>query len=199
MMGETAITGRFANASSTPATRRIGSMLTQGFEGQITTRSAFSMASSTPEAGAGSPPKRKPVTAGSQVEQWVETECELPAGQHDWQVWFVNEYQDPQTGAARWFWLHEFSIEGPLETTVGPDRDATLQLLVQTGRRLFRRPLSPDEQHHLSELIDTARALGQFFLGAIGHLMNPLLFGAWAQQKKVPWASTPCPTTLHPQ
>ena len=39
------------------------------------------------------------VTVQSQAEQWLETKCELTAGKHDWQVWFVNEYTDPETRA----------------------------------------------------------------------------------------------------
>jgi hypothetical protein len=101
------------------------------------------------------------VTAGSQTEQWIETDCDLPSGEHDWQVWFLNEFKDPQSGAERWLWLHEFSIEGPQATDVGPDRDELLQLLTQTGRRLFRRRLTDGEQRKLSELLNASLAVGQ--------------------------------------
>lgn len=95
------------------------------------------------------------VTAKSQAEEWVETICELPQGEHDWQVWFINEYTDPKTDAQRWFWLHEFTVEGPLENDYGLSPDETIKLLKQTGRRLYRRPLTKEESQKLAELVKT--------------------------------------------
>jgi hypothetical protein len=100
------------------------------------------------------------VTVGSQVEQWIETECELPAGEHDWQVWFLNEFKDPQTGAERWFWFHEFSVEGPLTADVGPTQPQAVAALARTGRLLFRRPLADDERRKLSQLVEAATSAG---------------------------------------
>jgi hypothetical protein len=100
------------------------------------------------------------VTVGSQVEQWIETECELPTGEHDWQVWFLNEFKDPQSGVERWFWFHEFSLEGPLDAEVGPTRRQVVETLERTGRRLFRRPLNERELEKISKLIDTAESAG---------------------------------------
>jgi hypothetical protein len=91
----------------------------------------------------------------------VETVCRLPAGRHDWQVWFINEYQDPQSGAERWFWLHEFTIEGPLEVDGELSRDEVVSAIRQTGRRLFRRPLKEDEQEKLDGLVDSLIASGE--------------------------------------
>jgi hypothetical protein len=96
------------------------------------------------------------VTAKSQAEQWIETRCELPAGQHDWQVWFVNEYEDPETKAERWFWLHEFTIAGPLDGDYGLSRGAATDLLQTTARRLFRRPLTDEENERLQGLVNSA-------------------------------------------
>ncbi|MGN6136706.1 MAG: DUF1587 domain-containing protein, partial [Aureliella sp.] len=93
------------------------------------------------------------ITAGSQVEQWIETTCELPAGEHDWQVWFINEYKDAESGAERFFWLHEFSIEGPLERAHGLTRDQVDQVLKQAARRLFRRPLAEQETGKIERLV----------------------------------------------
>lgn len=115
------------------------------------------------------------VTAGSQVEQWIETIGELPAGQHDWQVWFVNEHKDPQSGAERYFWLHEFSMEGPLEGTYGFTRDEAFALLKQSGRRLFRRPITNDEAEKLARLVDSAIATGQPPAVALGVGLEALL------------------------
>ncbi|HUE70006.1 MAG TPA: DUF1592 domain-containing protein [Pirellulaceae bacterium] len=101
------------------------------------------------------------VTAASQAEQWVETKCQLPVGELDWQVWFVNEYKDPQTNAERWFWLHEFTIEGPLAGDYGLSREEAADVLEQAGRRLFRRPLASDESQKLARLLNSAIAAGQ--------------------------------------
>jgi hypothetical protein len=107
------------------------------------------------------------VTARAQVEQWVEAESELPAGQHDLQAWFVNPYQDRQSGAERWFWLHEFSIEGPLGGPYGPAPDDAVRLLLQTGRRAFRRPLQSDESDKLTRLVDAVLVDGETPLEAV--------------------------------
>jgi hypothetical protein len=115
------------------------------------------------------------VTAGSQVEQWIETTTELSAGQHDWQVWFVNEYQDSASGAERFFWLHEFSIEGPLAAEYGLTREEALPLLKQTARRLFRRPLATAESEKLSRLFNSAITAGQSPLAALGVGLEALL------------------------
>lgn len=115
------------------------------------------------------------VTAGSQVEQWVETQCELPAGQYDWQVWFINEFKDPQTGAERWFWLHEFSIEGPLDGDYGITRTEAIELVNQTGRRLFRRPLTTEEAAKLLHLLDSVIAGGETPQAAVRVALETLL------------------------
>lgn len=100
------------------------------------------------------------VSVGSQVEQWIETECELPAGEHDWQVWFLNEFKDPQTAAERWFWFHEFSLEGPQTSVVAPSQRDLVETLARTGRRLFRRPLNEQERRKLLQLVDAAQSAG---------------------------------------
>ena len=98
------------------------------------------------------------VTAPSQAEQWIEAKCELTPGELDWQVWFVNEFKDPQTGAERWFWLHEFTIEGPLQQTQELTRDQSLALLEKVGMRLFRRPLDDSQRQKIIRLYDSVLA-----------------------------------------
>jgi hypothetical protein len=105
----------------------------------------------------------------------VETEYDLPAGEHDWQVWFVNEYKDPQSGAERWFWLHEFTIEGPLEGEYGLARDEALALLRQTGRRVFRRPLEEEESRKLAQLLDSTLAAGESPLTGVQVALQAML------------------------
>lgn len=101
------------------------------------------------------------VTVGSQAEQWIETECDLPAGEHDWQVWFLNEFKDPRSGEERRLWLHEYSVEGPLDAPVGPTQAELVEALTRTGRRLYHRPLTVDEVAKLKRLIAAAAAAGQ--------------------------------------
>jgi hypothetical protein len=115
------------------------------------------------------------VTAGSQVEQWVESTCELPAGQHDWQMWFINEFKDEQTGAERWFWLHEFTIEGPLDQAPRLTHDQAKALLTSAGRRLFRRPLTRDESGKLEVLLDSSLAAESSPLAAVGLVLEAQL------------------------
>lgn len=92
------------------------------------------------------------VTAGSQIEQWIDTTCQLPEGEHDWQVWFTNEYKDLESGVERFFWLHELSIEGPLERAHGLSRDQIVQILQRAARQLFRRPLEKQEAAQIDRL-----------------------------------------------
>ncbi len=115
------------------------------------------------------------VSAGSQVEQWIESVSELPAGEHDWQVWFINEHKDAQTGAERYFWLHEFSIEGPLAKDYGLTGEEALAVLKQSGRRLFRRPLADDEAEKLTRLFHSAVAAGRSPREALGVGLEALL------------------------
>ena len=71
MIGEIATTGarQAAIAARMPGTARIGSMLMNGFDGQITTASSCSLASAAQSAGVGrasaAPWNSKPVTFGA--------------------------------------------------------------------------------------------------------------------------------------
>jgi hypothetical protein len=115
------------------------------------------------------------VTAPSQAEQWIETECQLVAGELDWQVWFLNEFKDAQTGAERWLWLHEFTIEGPLQDANELTRDQSLTLLKKAGLRLFRRPLTADEQQKLTQLYDQLLTTEATPREAVGLVLEALL------------------------
>lgn len=107
------------------------------------------------------------VTARAQAEQWIETQCQLPAGEYDWQVWFINEHKDARTGMERWFWLHEFTIEGPSGDEDGLSRDEVLEQLKRTGRRLFREPLSDNDSGKITRLVDSALTSGESTVGAL--------------------------------
>ncbi len=115
------------------------------------------------------------VTAGSAVAQDFVFERELPAGQEDLQAWFVNDFKDPQTGAERWLWLHELTIEGPLSTGLGVAASEVPGLLAQTGRRLFRRPLQAGEKARLAAMTRSAETAGEDALGALRAGLESLL------------------------
>ena len=115
------------------------------------------------------------VTAGSAVAQDFVFERELSAGQDELQVWFVNEFKDAQSGAERWLWLHELSIEGPLKADLGLRAEEVPALLEQTGRRLFRRPLLAEEKAKLTKLARAAEVAGEDVFGTLRLGLESLL------------------------
>jgi hypothetical protein len=81
------------------------------------------------------------ITAKDQAPQWFKAEADLPAGKHEIQVWFLNDFYDEKTRQDRNFWLHQLTIEGPVDSPEGGINSANLTALVEKlGTRLFRRP-----------------------------------------------------------
>ena len=115
------------------------------------------------------------VTAGSAVAQDFVFERELSAGQDELQVWFFNEFKDAQSGAERWLWLHELSIEGPLKADLGLRAEEVPALLEQTGRRLFRHPLLAEEKAKLTKLARAAEVAGEDVFGTLRLGLESLL------------------------
>jgi len=85
------------------------------------------------------------ITAKSQAPQWFNTEVELPAGKHEIQVWFLNDFYDEKTHEDRNFWLHQLTVEGPLGQPGGIAAEDVPALVDKLGQRLFRRPLREAE------------------------------------------------------
>jgi hypothetical protein len=116
-----------------------------------------------------------PITTKAQAPQWIEFDAQLPAGEHDVQIWFVNAFRDEKSGAERWLWLHEFKVEGPTERGSGLARGELPELLSKVGRRLDRRPLTSDEQAKLIALADAAQQAGEPPLGALRLCIEAML------------------------
>ncbi len=107
------------------------------------------------------------VTAAEQRPEWIECEAELEAGTPQLQVWFVNAFRDEARKAERWLWIHEFSIEGPLREGDLVARAEVPGLLETVARRLWRRPLRPEETKRLAELASRSEKAGQPPLGTL--------------------------------
>lgn len=115
------------------------------------------------------------VTTGSGITQDFLFERELLAGKDELQVWFVNEFKDAQSGAERWLWLHELTVEGPLAAGLGLRTEEVPALLEQTGRRLFRRPMAANEKAKLTKLARAAEAAGEDAFGTLRLGLESLL------------------------
>uniref|UniRef100_UPI003784B0D0 DUF1592 domain-containing protein n=1 Tax=Prosthecobacter sp. TaxID=1965333 RepID=UPI003784B0D0 len=86
------------------------------------------------------------ITAKDQAPQWFKAEADLPAGKHEIQVWFLNDFYDEKTRQDRNFWLHQLTIEGPVDTEGGITSANMSALVEKLGTRLFRRPIGDEEK-----------------------------------------------------
>lgn len=131
------------------------------------------------------------VTAKDQAPQWFECTARLPAGQHDLQVWFLNDFWDAKTQADRNLWLHEVNIR---QTDVpGAVAGADLpRLISRLGERTFRRPLTAEESARWTALAQENNKLGGSTLESLelaleGMLMSPsFLFRGGAKTASPP-------------
>jgi hypothetical protein len=115
------------------------------------------------------------IRAAEQRHEILEAEVDLAAGDHVLQAWFLNPFRHEASRAERLFWLHEFSVEGPLRADAVLVHADTAPLLVRTARRLFRRPLAPEEARRIGDLARTAEAAGLDPLGALRQGLVALL------------------------
>ncbi len=84
------------------------------------------------------------VTTKDQAPQWFECKAALPAGRHEMQVWFLNDFYDDKTKADRNLWIHELYVR----QLGAPDalKASELPTLVERmASRLFRRPMTASE------------------------------------------------------
>lgn len=117
------------------------------------------------------------VTTKDQAPQWFECKAELPAGMHELQVWFLNDFYDEKTKADRNLWIHEVHVRQPgASNTLGA---AEMPALIERmTTRLFRRPSTVDEKTKWSSLAaaalkEDASALETLEIVLEGMLMSP--------------------------
>lgn len=115
------------------------------------------------------------ITAKNQAPQWFTTEAELPAGKHEIKVWFLNDFYDEKTHQDRNFWLHELSIEGPVDQPGGIAKSEVHTLVDRLGARLFRRPLREQEKTKWHGVADLGLKEGLLPLDSLGHVLRGML------------------------
>ena len=115
------------------------------------------------------------VTAKEQAPQWFQAEAELPAGKHQIEVWFLNDYYDEKTRQDRNFWLHELTITGPVSEAGGIAAADMPRLVEKLATRVFRRPATEAEKQKWASIAALALKEGESPLGAIGYALRGML------------------------
>ncbi len=116
------------------------------------------------------------VTAKNQAPQSFSVEAELPAGSHELQVWFLNDYYEPDTKADRNLWVHQVRLEGPLNEKNNYLAAAEVpDLVTRMGNRLFRRPMREDEKTLWLGLAQMAMKEGESPLGSLRYVLEGML------------------------
>ncbi|MBE7493446.1 MAG: DUF1592 domain-containing protein [Verrucomicrobiaceae bacterium] len=115
------------------------------------------------------------VTAKNQAPQWFNAEADLPAGKHELQVWFLNDFYDEKTRQDRNFWLHQLSITGPVDQPGGVASAEVPQLVEKLGTRLFRRPMTDEEKTKWNGIAALALQEGAQPMEAMGYVLQGML------------------------
>ncbi len=115
------------------------------------------------------------VTAKNQSVQEFHVEADLPAGKHELQVWFLNDFYDPATKQDRNFWLHQVKLEGPLGKGSGVQVTDLPMLVEKMGMRLFRRPMRDVEKTKWQAFATLAMKEGESPLGALSYTLEGML------------------------
>jgi hypothetical protein len=115
------------------------------------------------------------VTAKNQASQWFKAEAELPAGRHEIQVWFLNDFFDEKTRQDRNFWLHQLTLEGPVDAGGGIATPAVPLLVEKLGTRLFRRPMLDEEKSKWQSFATLALKEGLPPLEALEYVLRGML------------------------
>lgn len=115
------------------------------------------------------------VTAKDQAPQEFRTEVELPVGRHEIQVWFLNDFYDEKTRQDRNFWLHQLTVEGPVDQAGGIATADMPVLVERLGARLFRRPLHETEKTKWRGLADLGLKEGLPPLETLGYVLRGML------------------------
>ncbi len=115
------------------------------------------------------------ITAKNQAPQWFKAEVDLPAGKHEIQVWFLNDFYDEKTQQDRNFWLHQLTVEGPVDQPAGIAATDAHPLIDKLGQRLFRRPLREDEKAKWRGLVDLGIKEGLQPMESLGYVLRGML------------------------
>lgn len=115
------------------------------------------------------------VTAKNQAPQWFHVDAVLPAGNHELQVWFTNDFYDPASKQDRNLWIHQVKIEGPLDKGGGIQVADVPGLIEKLGTRLFRRPIRDDEKAKWQAFADLAMKEGESPLGALRYTLEGMI------------------------
>ncbi|SKB04155.1 Ca-dependent carbohydrate-binding module xylan-binding [Prosthecobacter debontii] len=115
------------------------------------------------------------VTAKNQTPQTFDLQTELPAGSHELQIWFLNDYYEAETKADRNLWIHQARVEGPLNQPAGIAAEAVPALVEKMGTRLFRRPIREDEKKKWQDFASLALQEGEKPLGALSFVLEGML------------------------
>jgi hypothetical protein len=115
------------------------------------------------------------VTAKNQTPQTFSLEAPLPAGNHEIQIWFLNDYYEPTTKADRNLWVHQVKLEGPMDNGSVIQASALPTLVEKMGTRLFRRPISKDEKAKWQAFAELAVKEGEQPLEALRFVLEGML------------------------
>ncbi len=115
------------------------------------------------------------ITAKDQAPQWFKAEADLPEGKHEIQVWFLNDFYDEKTGQDRNFWLHQFTVEGPINEPANSTTPDIHLLVDKLGLRIFRRPLREEEKNKWHRLADLGIKEGLQPLDSLDYVLRGML------------------------
>ncbi len=90
--------------------------------------------------------KKGDVTARNQTPQWFDFEADMPAGRQDLRIYFLNDLWDPKTNEDRNLWVHQLHVEGPLHKAGEKGAASMADMVKKLGSRLFRRPMTQEEE-----------------------------------------------------
>ncbi|MDZ4289862.1 MAG: DUF1592 domain-containing protein, partial [Prosthecobacter sp.] len=114
------------------------------------------------------------ITAKNQAAQWFDMEADLPAGAHELQIWFLNDFYDEKTKADRNLWIHQVKIQGPIGQN-GVQPGDVPALVEKLGTRLFRRPITAAEKTKWETFATLAMKEGEPPLGAARFVLEGML------------------------
>lgn len=115
------------------------------------------------------------VTAKNQAPQTFNLDAQIPAGNHEIQIWFLNDYYDEATKADRNLWVHQVRLDGPTNKGSAVQVAAVNGLVEKMGTRLFRRPMTEHEKNTWQTLATLAMKEGEKPLGALRYVMEGML------------------------